>query len=593
MKILFVLYFVFLISLKSIFALQNKNISELYDNIFGSIISNNITSEEPKRIEECVNYINILDFNKSDIVGFSKCFLYFAKHDTKQTKQLLNELMEIFQYDFVQQYIMKDKKLGVIFRIFNNTMSNGQIDQMLDLLKNYTIISDSIIDLLNEYKSGKELNYTTIKIALSNIFGVDEFYYFLIELFYSSPNDLFDLLSAIFSNFPQISKVYELFVTNINKTDTLMLMLDLGVDVLTHSDNITYVFEAVFNFLQNYQFLIPVVEEILASPDMKYVYEHILIFDGLKNTIKEIIVEKKEYIHLFFKLFQNWEILEEVSILFTHIEDIDYLKENIPLFLKRITSLNSSYVDLLSNIFLDLATKVTKEEELFTDSTNAIIDLVKDFLERSGFNSSLNITSDCKDLFDYVFLNFTASTKDLLLLFVEKFFLDSSINKGDLLTYDNCLMLGEDFSKKNYSYIIYPSYIISFVNDPIKSRYYKNTSYFLKTNYIISICLPFGFKNETQKENNIPMCTDEDYNNVVKFLFDIVDDINNVTIKSFTLHENNIKASSIDKLYGIIGIIILLLPLIIAIFLSISKNIIIKRQKKQNLKNELIEEKNK
>ena len=276
MKILFVLYFVFLISLKSIFALQNKNISELYDNIFGSIISNNITSEEPKRIEECVNYIDI---------------------------------MEIFQYDFVQEYIMKDKKLGVIFRIFNTTMSNGLMDKMLDLLKNYTIISDSIIDLLNEYKSGKELNYTTIKIALSNIFGVDEFYYFLIELFYSSPNDLFDFLSALFSNFPQISKVYELFVTNINKTDTLMLMLDLGVDVLTHSDNITYVFEAAFNFLQNYQFLIPVVEEILASPDMKYVYEHILIFDGLKNTIKEIIVEKKEYIHLFFKLFQNWEIL--------------------------------------------------------------------------------------------------------------------------------------------------------------------------------------------------------------------------------------------------------------------------------------------
>ena len=160
MKILFVLYFVFLISLKSIFALQNKNISELYDNIFGSIISNNITSEEPKRIEECVNYIDILDFNKSDIVGFSKCFLYFAKHDTKQTKQLLNELMEIFQYDFVQEYIMKDKKLGVIFRIFNTTMSNGLMDKMLDLLKNYIIISDSIIDLLNECKNGKEINYT-------------------------------------------------------------------------------------------------------------------------------------------------------------------------------------------------------------------------------------------------------------------------------------------------------------------------------------------------------------------------------------------------------------------------------------------------
>ena len=219
-----------------------------------------------------------------------------------------------------------------------------------------------------------------------------------------------------------------------------------------------------------------------------------------------------------------------------------------------------------------------------------MVGFAKEFLETHGFNSSLNITPDCINFLNYVFFNFTISTKELFFLFVQKFFLDSSINKGDLLNYDNCLMLINDYKIENY--IIYPSYVISFVNDPINSRNYKNKSYFLKTNYIISLCLPFGFKNASQKENNIPMCSDEDYNNVVKFLFDIFDDMNNITIKSFTLHKNNIKASNMDKLYGIIGIIIWSLPLIIVIFLAISKKIIIiiNNQKKKNLNNELIEE---
>ena len=584
---LFVLFFVFLSSLKSIFAFQNNN------NIYNSIISN-IISEEPKEPSDCFNYLDMFNFNNSDIIGFSKCFLNFSKYDTEGTKSIISFILTLGHLDNVQKYIINDKKLGIIFKIFNDSMYNGLIDEMLDLFKNHTIVVDSIINLLNEYKNEKGLNYSVIRRAFTNIFEVDEAYNFLIDLYEASEDDLFKFLSSILSNFKEISRVYQLFMNNIKETDTRLLFFDTAIDIIKVYDNVSKVIEVAVEFLINYQYLIPNIEKIMVSDDMKYVYENILVFRGLKNTFKEVILGKSDYIHLFFELCQDWTILKEGADLLVHSEDDRYLIDNIPSLLYKINDFNKSYIDQLSNIFLDLAYKITKDEKLFTDSSKALIKTATYFYKHSGLNSSLNVSSDCEDLFTIIFLNLTVETRNLFSLFVEKFFMDSSINKGDLLTYDNCLMLGDEFrNNSNYSYLIYPSYVISFINNPIKSRYYKNTSYFLKTNYIISICLPFGFKNETQKENNIPMCTDEDYNNVVKFLFDIVDDINNVTIKSFTLHENNIKASSIDKLYGIIGIIILLLPLIIVIILAISKKILINRQKKQNSNNELIEENNK
>ena len=542
---LFVLFFVFLSSLKSIFAFQNNN------NIYNSIISN-IISEEPKEPSDCFNYLDMFNFNNSDIIGFSKCFLNFSKYDTEGTKSVISFILTLGHLDNVQKYIINDKKLGIIFKIFNDSMYNGLIDKMLDLFKNHTIVVDSIINLLNEYKNEKGLNYSVIRRAFTNIFEVDEAYNFLIDLYDASGDDLFKFLSSILSNFKEISRVYQLFMNNIKETDTRLLFFDTAIDIIKVYDNVSKVIEVAVEFLINYQYLIPNIEKIMVSDDMKYVYENILVFRGLKNTFKEIILGKSDYIHLFFELCQDWTILKEGADLLVHSEDDRYLIDNIPSLLYKINDFNKSYIDQLSNIFLDLAYKITKDEKLFTDSSKALIKTATYFYEHSGLNSSLNVSSDCEDLFTIIFLNLTVETRNLFSLFVEKFFMDSSINKGDLLTYDNCLMLGDEFrNNSNYSYLIYPSYVISFINNPIKSRYYKNTSYFLKTNYIISICLPFGFKNETQKENNIPMCTDEDYNNVVKFLFDIVDDINNVTIKSFTLHENNIKASSIDKLYGI------------------------------------------
>ena len=153
----------------------------------------------------------------------------------------------------------------------------------------------------------------------------------------------------------------------------------------------------------DYQFLITFIGEIMVSDEMINIYKYLLDFRGLKNTIKEVIFQKKEYLHLFFELCQSPDILEGGFFLLVNFEDYDYLMENIPIFINKIIIKNSSYVDQLSNIFLDLAKKITKDEEIFTNSSNALVGFAKEFLESRGFNPSLNINSDCIDFLNYVF----------------------------------------------------------------------------------------------------------------------------------------------------------------------------------------------
>ena len=337
-----------------------------------------------------------------------------------------------------------------------------------------------------------------------------------------------------------------------------------------------------------------IIEDIMKNDSMRFIYERALDFnDTLKNALKDTILQNNESIHLLFELFRDRTLLNETKHLLLQFTNDKYLTKQLPGFINKIINLNSAYKEQLSKLFLDLAIKLNSDERLAINTTQALMNKVKEILNENGNFSKLHISQDCKSLFNLTFFDLTTkpSNKKLFDFFIEKFFVDSSINKGDLLTYDNCLLTDDKFKHADgYSYIIYPSFVIAFVNNPVRSRNNKNTSFFLKTNYIISICFPFGFANETEQEKNRPMCSEKDYNNIINFLFDIFEDLDNVTINSFYLYENNIKPGFSDKLYGIIGFIILLIPLIIIIFLAISKKIIESKQSKKEAINELIEE---
>ena len=241
MKVKFFLFILFLVSLTPAFTLENKIILNFYDKMY-DLININITDNEPRNIFECANYIKIFNINESDYLEFIKCFFNFSKNNTMQAKNFLENIIEILNLPDMKEYMKNEEKLSIVIKIFNDSMSNGLMDAFFGLLLNHDIVADSIIILIDEYKRGNDLgyfNYTIIRKAFANIFNVEESHDFL-NLFFEkneTKKDLFDLFSALFSHFPNVSSVYELLRDKIKDIETQKKFLKFAIDAIKAYEN--------------------------------------------------------------------------------------------------------------------------------------------------------------------------------------------------------------------------------------------------------------------------------------------------------------------------------------------------------------------
>jgi len=113
-------------------------------------------------------------------------------------------------------------------------------------------------------------------------------------------------------------------------------------------------------------------------------------------------------------------------------------------------------------------------------------------------------------------------------------------------------------------------------------HFLKNNSLFEKLYYINNYCFPYGIKKDSgSKEDS--MCSDNDYNQIIKFISHLYLDINITYINSMSLTKEEIKVNNSEKRIGIISLFIIVLPIIIKIILIISKKVIIYKKKNSSL----------
>ena len=117
------------------------------------------------------------------------------------------------------------------------------------------------------------------------------------------------------------------------------------------------------------------------------------------------------------------------------------------------------------------------------------------------------------------------------------------------MAYDNCL--NEDpinikESKTNNSYQLIPVFVIGIIDE--KEKYnFTETIFYEKYHYITNYCFPFGIKKNTT-HNEINMCSDSDYNKMLKFLFDQFSYNEDRKVSNILWHDINIKLEKKDIL---------------------------------------------
>ena len=221
--------------------------------------------------------------------------------------------------------------------------------------------------------------------------------------------------------------------------------------------------------------------------------------------------------------------------------------------------------------FEDAKDRILKEIFLsitFVDFSKVIaIDFMSKIMQYyNGSKFFQNISQSCRVLINNTYFS---QNQKLNLFYIKKFLIDSTNNKNDFLTYENCLYDINISETKGLEFNITPAYIIGIVDDVKNKNKFKDSGLKEKYNYLANLCLPYG----TYFENNETkiMCSDDDYNNFMKIVISLFYDMNKTNINIINMHDNSFKSKNFVN--GILSFIIVLIPLFIRLFLFIYKNI--------------------
>ena len=189
---------------------------------------------------------------------------------------------------------------------------------------------------------------------------------------------------------------------------------------------------------------------------------------------------------------------------------------------------------------------------------------------------SLNISDECIDHFGSSFIFNFENYKTIAIQFINKLVIDISTGKNDFLSFDTCLQKSgilAKFEGNNNVSIFHPLYIISMIDDTKNKSSFKNTTLFEKYFFSIGVCLP------DVKPNITEVCKKEDYENIVRSILDVTNDMSTASVESIFLRDKDDRFSTWQIIRQMIPFFILIIPLFINIFLIIFKKIIIKSKK--------------
>ena len=545
-------------------------------------------------VKDCINLdkMEIKDIMNLNFTQISLCLLNSFKDDNKNFKSFIDYLNDNIGVINIMTKLSNNTLIKLIGNITEKFITNETlIEEFSGLLENdnNSIFLNNIIEIISLNSQNKTIDANYTYEFLYRIFQVDDFFPFFQNLYSVSKNDILDLAEEIISENENIGSIFKLFRKKMINYDMDLITLFYTIFRNYYSKEI--IFRTITEFFINHTDIYETLKEVMMDPKMIYLYNKLInIQNKTLRNVKDIIIEKNETMEIFFQFIKNNETLQLGTELLIHIDDFQYLTDHVSEFFRSIIKINSSLVDNIADFVIYLAFKMTEEnnEELFSNTFSILQESIGNMLKDLKYND-YGISTDCIDLFNYTYFDYRDKEKSVFIPYFQKYLFDSSRNKANFLTYDNCLENSET-KKIDTKYIMTPAFVVGIINEEQKKDY-KNSSFYFKYNYIKSYCFPFGYKNDTAKKNNIPMCSDEDYNKAFKILVNFYNNASNITIEGFNINENNVSPSGLENLYGVIGIFFLGLPLIIYIFLLISGNIITRKQIKK-LINE-IDEKNK
>ena len=442
------------------------------------------------------------------------------------------------------------------------------INDTYDIIKKNSSVLDYIINLVNYIEDNKNSN-----INMSIVF-------YKIHDFLVYPG--VEKVCSYFKKYPEI--IFDIFDILINKTKLVdfygtvreviymykEILGEFSYDLLiayNDSQKMAEIGKNFFNDNSSIWFIVDFQNCFLSSGYSelsKLIHFDEKIFELVKNIILEdyrsigvlfLLPFQKETCIIYINLIKNWGNEKYFLNYMPEILNIILDNEDMAFSLKRIGS----------QIIQAIKTNVTTDDYLNLLTNNLMVKVEKYFLEE-GFAKG-QFSPDCNNLLNKVYFS---DLKHLTAFYVKKIAIDTTKNKNDFLTYENCLQ-NRDFEEiANYNYTISPAFLIGIVDDIATKNKFKKSILNEKFNYINSFCFPYGeYKEETIEKKEI--CSLNDYKNLMQILIKLFYNINVTNVNTIIISEK--RFSSRDYLFCILSLIIIFLPLLIKLILMLYKTI--------------------
>ena len=582
---LFWSFAIFISSFNSIFSLQVKYIPNCVYNLktlkYYNLSSTSASNEDINC--DCLSPLpsNWTDFSNLNFTKIMICLLKCWKSDSTKFKIFVEIAKLIINTEILDKNISTFSKIGkLIYNITKNNINNDTIILQITNIINTTNFTDLMIELLNKPESWGNIDKNYTYNFLIRLCNIDGFIPLFKSLYYNSRTDILDLIEEVLlTYYPDIGNIFVLLRTKLK--DILDDTLILAMDIIKNFKDRNRVLDIVAEFLIEHNNTYDKLKEVLLDDKMKAFYELIVFRDeSILNQTKNLLLAKKETLEMLINLMGNRETLLLGVEILKRVNNITYLNEKLPIFIT-LAGKNNSIAELFTEFFFSLMFDTLNSKDTFSLK---VYQAIRFFMEtRLGEMNytKYNISSDCIELFRYIFFNVSDNINSLFSLYFQKYLFDSSRKIGHFLTYDNCL--DDSYKIKTPTkYIISPAFIIGLLDRKQQKEDNKDSSYYYKFDTLLCYCLPFAYRNETEEKNNNPMCSEEDYQKIFLILHLFLNDLYDLRITTFSINKSNKSPSSLHNFYGILGLLILGLPIIIYIFLFISGKVIANKQNKIN-----------
>ena len=556
-------------------------------------------TNDTERFQLCLNDLVMnsskltIEEKKEDIA----CILEEARDKPIQIRPFFNNLKVIIPT--VIKPLLNNTDIEFLYDLLNDIFNGTFFGDLFNVIEKHPELVNYTIILVKEEIDGKNITQDDILDIVNKIFNIEGMNIVFNNIINSTYNDaILTLIETKLINNTNYTGLYKFFKPIIiqHKRQIIQLIFDI---IKSYNNNTTLI-EVLKKFFidKNNEDLMRDLKEKFKDEKARKEFSAYIIFWGRVGTIiKEELLEHWTFYEHFFFLIKNEQIAHFIADFIVHSQNSTYLENKIPDLIKILYGIDKNYMSYLLDVYEKIIKRVAMDITTYIELSEKIIDMIYNMFFKKNISTIYDINDECltsirKIYFNKISLSNTTNPEGIYPLlkmryfFMKKATLDTTKNKNDFLTYENCLEKKFDntlLERSDFNFTLKPIYILAMIDDNKTKNNFNDSIYIEQFDYWIGHCLPLPQKNDSNKTINI--CEQKDYSGISRIILEMSSNMKSAVINTISIDDKNFETK--DKIYCAISFIIIFIPLIIQFFLYIYYTISYYKYKKRKIINRL------